>query len=182
MCVLVYVQICKHAEKLWVSLRVWTCVPYQDPYAPMHQLCPHMPKHPQREHKQYEGISVLNQNRVISSFNCTAQWSSAMGELCKYSMLSGSFSEEEKDSSRDLFGLFFLCGKNYFGSTNIPFCKLNGLIFILHKDCTAVPRWFFIKLCIFLFLGYAILCRIFNKFWKLFYWGVILTPAKKNYF
>lgn len=76
----------------------------------MHQLGSHMPKHPQKEHKQYEGISVLNQNRIISSFKCTAQWSSVMGELYKYNMLSGSFSEEQKDGSRDLFGLFFLCG------------------------------------------------------------------------
>lgn len=76
----------------------------------------------------------------------------------------------------------FFVGKNYLGSTNILFCKLNGLIFILHKDCIAVPCSFFIKLCIFPFPSYAILCRIFNKFWKLFYWWVILSSVKKNYF
>lgn len=101
----VFVDVC--ADR-WVCREVvgkYECVPAQDQCVSYVPTCLSL----HRESTNNRKASMFSIKRVLSSFKSTIQWSSVMGELCKY-MLSGSFPEDQKDSSRDLLlDSSFLC-------------------------------------------------------------------------
>lgn len=111
----VYVQICDYVEKLWVSMSVYTVCFLK---IHMHQCYVPTCLSSHRENTSNMKASMLSIK--IESFHLSRVqpndhlwWypSSVMDELCKYSMLIGNFSEEQKNSSRNLLldCFFYVC-------------------------------------------------------------------------